>query len=163
MRRDGTTSPLRYVSCAVVLVALGTSLLACDSGDSEEVGATVPAVLVSGQTLSSPREVVVAAIDSPTDGWIVIHEQTASGSFGATLGFAPVDAGHNSDVAVTLDRDALDGETLYAMLHGDGGEIGVFEFPGPDVPITDATGAVVVKSFEVQVTTPDAVQATTPE
>lgn len=153
MRLD-CTSPLRSLSYAVVCLALGASLVACDGGDDTKVGDTVAAVAVSDQTLSAPREVVVKTVDTPTDGWIVIHEQTGSGSFGGVIGFASVLAGSHSDVAVTLDRDALDGETLYAMLHSDGGEIGDFEFPGPDVPVTDAAGAVVVKSFDVQVATP---------
>jgi hypothetical protein len=149
MHHNRTSSAARRLRYAAVALALATSLLACDDDGGTSVGDTVAAVVVSDQTLASPSAVVVKSVDTPTDGWIAIHEDTGAGSFGGVIGFAAVSAGMNDDVAVTLDRDALNGETLYAMLHIEGGEIGVYEFPGPDVPATTATGEVVAPAFEV--------------
>jgi hypothetical protein len=55
--------------------------------------------------------------------------------------------GENTDVVIEIDVAAAT-ETLYAMLHTDVGEVGTYEFPGDDVPVT-ADGEVVTPSFTV--------------
>jgi len=71
----------------------------------------------------------------------VIHAQ-ADGNPGAILGKTTLSDGENSDVLVEIDA-ANATETLYAMLHTDGGEVGTFEFPdGPDGPVMVAEGMV---------------------
>ena len=44
----------------------------------------------------------------------------------------------NSNVVVEIDAEAAT-PILHAMLHVDEGEVGTYEFPGPDVPVTVAT------------------------
>jgi subtilisin-like proprotein convertase family protein len=57
--------------------------------------------------------------------------------------------GRNENVLVQLDRDIVDGETLYAMLHIDAGILGVYEFPGADGPARDGAGNVIAPAFRV--------------
>jgi hypothetical protein len=37
------------------------------------------------------------------------------------------------------------------MLHSDAGQAGTFEFPGPDEPMTNANGGIIVLPFTVTV------------
>lgn len=129
-------------------------LSACDGDDGTPIEALEPLVVVAGQTLIDPAQVVISQVDVPADGWLAIHEDTGAGSFDGPIGFAAVRAGSNHDLTVTLSRDAVDGETLYAMLHVEAGEIGAFEFPGPDVPWFADGGAPIAPSFEVSVPLP---------
>ncbi|MCB9786648.1 MAG: hypothetical protein H6744_08130 [Deltaproteobacteria bacterium] len=138
----------RLARVTLAALALSFALSACDDGGTK-VGDTLPSVVVSDQSLLTPRAVVVDSVATPVDGWIVIHEDDGSGAFGDVIGYAPVAAGTSVDVGVTLDRDAVNGETLYAMLHIDGGEIGTYEFPGSDVPATTASGDIIAPAFEV--------------
>jgi len=79
-------------------------------------------------------------------GWLVIHAD-ADGSPGSVIGHQIVIDGRNEGVVVEIDRvQATD--TLYAMLHTDAGELGIFEFPGPDEPVT-VDGDVVTVPFQV--------------
>jgi plastocyanin len=52
---------------------------------------------------------------------------------------------------VVVEVDSMNAtDTVYAMLHVDNGEIGVFEFPdGPDGPVT-VNDQVVIKAFAIQ-------------
>ncbi len=50
------------------------------------------------------------------------------------IGFAPVKSGVNENVRVNLDTNQVT-NVMYAMLHTDAGEVGKYEFPGPDVPV----------------------------
>ena len=113
-----------------------------------------PAVTVSNQTADPANEVVVESVTAAADGWIVIHEDDGSGSFGAVLGQTFVNEGDNADVTVELSRDAVDGETLYAMLHIDDPADGNYTFDGSngeDGPVTDDDGDVITPSFTVTV------------
>ncbi|MEZ4268869.1 MAG: hypothetical protein R3F39_21140, partial [Myxococcota bacterium] len=110
-----------------------------------------PAVTVAAQTADPANQVVVAEVISSGPGFIVIHEDDGAGSFGAVLGHTAVVDGKNTAVKVTLSRDAVDGETLYAMLHTDAGVVGTYEFPGPDGPVLGDAGAPISPSFVVSV------------
>ena len=98
------------------------------------MAAHTPAVMVADQEIVDGA-VMVAEVVSNGPGWLVIHAQ-ADGKPGPILGYSPVNDGTNSDVKVELDLAGAT-ETLYAMLHTDGGKVGTWEFPGgPDAPIT---------------------------
>jgi predicted lipoprotein with Yx(FWY)xxD motif len=114
------------------------------------------AVRVVDQELGSGNTVTVASVTADAAGWLVIHAQ-ADGSPGPILGFAPVDAGENSDVVVDIDAAGAT-ETLYAMLHVDAGVEGEYEFPGDDGPAADAEGHIVTPPFSL--TIPNSVTAT---
>ncbi len=94
---------------------------------------------VADQAIADSK-VTVAKVFSDGPGWIVIHAQ-ADGKPGPILGFSPVADGENAEVAVEIDTAGAT-ETLYAMLHTDAGEMGTWEFPGPDAPVK--VGDVVI-------------------
>jgi predicted lipoprotein with Yx(FWY)xxD motif len=121
------------------------------SNETTEGAAVTNAVSVDDQSLSDDGTVTVASVTSDVDGWIVIHAQ-AEGRPGPIIGWAPVQAGENQDVMVEIDSAAATG-TLYAMLHVDAGTAGTYEFPGDDVPATDAAGNVVTPPFELALPT----------
>ncbi len=113
-----------------------------------------PSVTVSDQTVDPADEVVVGEVVSDGAGWIVIHEQDEAGdTFAGVIGHAAVSDGTNTDVSVTLDRDIVDGETLYAMLHVDDPADGQYNFDGnaadPEDPPVSSGGDIVVESFVV--------------
>ena len=93
-----------------------------------------PSLTVSAQDVIKGTITIAEAV-APEKGWIVVHADDA-GSFGPIIGQAPVEAGVSTELNVKIDVDAAT-ETLYAMLHVDGGVFGVFEFPGPDMPVLE--------------------------
>jgi hypothetical protein len=119
-------------------------------------GANEPSVTAEDQTVDPADEVVVAEVVANDAGWIVIHEQDGDGNVGDVIGHEAVTNGTNSDVAVTLDRDIVDGETLYAMLHIDDPADGEYRFDGtasdPEDPPVVSNGETVLDPFTV--TTP---------
>ena len=114
--------------------------------------AAKPGLTVSPQAAGSTVTIDAATI--PADGWLVIHainggKPVVPGS----LGDAPVKAGANTAVTVTLSEPAKPGTKVLAMLHGDTGETGVYEF-GPDSVSEDkplfVDGKPVVKPVAIQ-------------
>lgn len=77
--------------------------------------------------------VIVPKVYSDGPGWIVIHSNVAS-TPGAIIGYAPVVAGENLGVEVTIDPLSTT-KVLYAMLYTDAGLEGEFEVPGADEPV----------------------------
>jgi plastocyanin len=106
---------------------------------------TGSAVGVEVQPLSTVNTVVVPLVIAEGSGWIVIHADE-DGVPGAPLGYAGVEEGLNTDVSVPVDP-ATATHTVYAMLHVDAGQPGVFEFPGVDEPVAGAGGSVIAPSF----------------
>ena len=110
-----------------------------------------PAVTVSDQ-VSVDGHVVVDKVNYDGPGFIVIHADNGEGSFGAVIGSRAINAGNNFNVAVPIDTTQATG-TLYAMLHTDDGEIGVYEFgavEGADAPVA-VEGEVVSPAFNVDI------------
>jgi uncharacterized surface protein with fasciclin (FAS1) repeats len=107
--------------------------------DDEELAeiaddADAPSVTADDQT-SDGTIVTVSSVTAAQSGWMVIHLD-ADGRPGPVIGQTAVPAGTTDNVIVFLDED-ISGETaLWAMLHVDEGQPGVYEFPGPDVPVT---------------------------
>ena len=124
-----------------------------DDGDTDE--GTEPSIIAADQIVDPANEVTVDEVVSEGAGWIVIHEEDEAGEGpGPVIGNAAVNDGTSTDVTVTLDRDAEDGETLYAMLHVDDPADGNYTFDGSasepeDPPALDADGEVVVDPFTV--------------
>ena len=87
----------------------------------------------------------VVRVTANEAGFVVIHADD-NGSPGPGIGYAPVPAGVSANVIVPIDVEAAT-DTLYAMLHVDGGEADVYEGPGdPDGPVMRGD-AVVVHPF----------------
>jgi polyisoprenoid-binding protein YceI len=110
-----------------------------------EPAAVVPAVSVADQDIAAGT-VTVAEVVSAGAGWIVIHAD-AGGQPGPVIGYAAVADGANLDVSVDVAVDQAT-ETLYAMLHTDGGTVGTYEFPGADGPVS-VGDQVVTPAFQV--------------
>ena len=106
-----------------------------------------PSLTVHTQDVIKGTITIVEAVASEK-GWIVVHADDA-GSFGPIIGQAPVEAGVNTELTVKIDVDAAT-ETLYAMLHIDGGVFDVFEFPGPDMPVLEE-GDPISPAFRVTI------------
>ncbi|MCU0514110.1 MAG: hypothetical protein MUE40_16260 [Anaerolineae bacterium] len=92
--------------------------------------------------------VTIAHITTAQDGFVVIHDGDAT-SFGPVLGYAPISAGMNMDVVVTLDSAPT--MFVWPMLHVDTGTAGTYEFgtvEGADGPVVVngvvATAPIVV-------------------
>ncbi len=105
---------------------------------------------VADQTLNN-RTLTIARVIAPQDSWIVIYEDD-DGAPGAVIGHAQALQGERLDARVTLERDPVDGETLYAWLHEDTGASGTFEFDGAnglDLPLRHADDAPIGSSFEI--------------
>jgi LPXTG-motif cell wall-anchored protein len=108
----------------------------------------LPSVTVSDQE-SFGQQITIDAVVAGEAGWLVIH-QDADGRPGEVIGFVAVPEGRTTNVTVILDEPIEEDTLLWAMLHVDAGEVGVYEFPGPDRPVT-MEGMVVMSPFEVTV------------
>ncbi|MGB0588198.1 MAG: cupredoxin domain-containing protein [Myxococcota bacterium] len=130
------------------LAALALLITACGDDTTSTI---TPFVKASDQAPEAPYDtVVIDDIAAAEAGWIVVY-QDANGGFGRQLGHAAVKSGTSTQVAVTLIRTAVDGETLHALLHVDHGQDGDFEFPGQDEPVLTEGGEPVSGSFVVTV------------
>lgn len=112
---------------------------------SNEPFATVETVRVMDQALSKDGTLTVPSVLSAKDGWMVIHS-SAEGF--PVIGYAPVKAGLNLNVAVKIDDPSKVTEEVLAMLHVDAGTAGTYEFPGADVPVKDAAGNTIAPRFK---------------
>lgn len=92
--------------------------------------------------------ITVASVTAAADGWIVAHLDEG-GKPGKVLGQTQVKAGANKNVAIKLSEAVPVGGKLWPMLHIDAGTAGTYEFPGPDAPVKDAAGAIVMKQITV--------------
>ncbi|HSM56705.1 MAG TPA: SH3 domain-containing protein [Candidatus Sulfomarinibacteraceae bacterium] len=109
-----------------------------------EPPAAASSVTVENQELGDDAMVTVPRVDSEVDGWLVIHAE-ADGAPGPVIGYTAVSAGANENVSVEVDLEGVT-PTLYAMLHQDTGEMGVYEFPDADPPVR-VDDQVVVRPF----------------
>ena len=128
------------LSIVMVLLLIGGRVLAQD---------TAPQVTVQNQFISN-NSVTIENVFSDGAGWLVVHADSGEGAPGAVIGYAPVQDGTNANVLVVLDTVNIT-PTLYAMLHEDTGEAGVYEFgtvEGADVPVS-VNDAVIAPPFEV--------------
>lgn len=107
-----------------------------------------PAVVAHDQVLGDDGLLVIDRVTAVSDGWLVIHGDD-NGAVGPVLGYAPVTAGDNEQVQVTIDPLQAS-PTLYAMLHTDVGTIGRYEFPGVDAPV-QVDGAALSAGFAIEV------------
>ena len=120
--------------------------------------AAVPALAQAAPSVDVADQVVldgtvtIAKATLAEPGFMVIHRQEG-GSVGPVIGQRLLSPGDNFNVAVPIDASQAT-STLYAMLHFDTGAVGVYEFgsvEGADLPVTDASGAVVAPPFAVSV------------
>jgi hypothetical protein len=105
-----------------------------------------PSVTVEDQPIVDDTVTVAQAV-SVGPGWIAIHADQ-DGAPGPVIGHCDaLTEGVTSDIVIEIDADAAT-DTLYAMLHTDAGEVGTYEFPGPDGPV-QVNGEVVTPAFNI--------------
>jgi hypothetical protein len=142
----------------LVLAALPLAALAACASESARMESMPPPPAASAVAASSQpvvdETVTIDSVTATADGFVVIHE-VIDGQVQApqSIGHAPVKAGTTGNVPVRLDQPVAPGSTLLAMLHGDTGTIGVYEFgPGSvdnDKPVV-VDGKPVVVTFSVE-------------
>ncbi len=91
--------------------------------------AMAPMVEASDQDVSNG---VVSAefVAAGENGWLVVHRTDADMKPGPVVGYAPLRAGKNQDVAAILSDEVKSGEMLMLMVHSEAGgmKTGVFEY-----------------------------------
>src|SRR6476646_5715830 len=157
----------------VALTALGVLVLAACGSDSNSSSTTVatpttaaaaatPTTAASGSaTTAAAGGAVTGSLDASDQtsdgtqlkvpdvtingaaGFIAIH-QDANGSPGPVVGHVAIPQGDSKDVVVKLDSKVATG-AFWPMLHLDAGQIGTYEFPGPDGPVKSGSDIVMKK------------------
>jgi hypothetical protein len=95
--------------------------------------------------------ILLDSVTAAQDGWVVVYKDPNLTS-GEIVGYAPVKAGTNKDVKVTIDTAKVgEAPTLWARLHVDNDVAGIFEWglrglPYNDVPVVQ-NGQFVVTGF----------------
>lgn len=125
-----------YFSLAIVLIFA--------SGPIVQAQFAPDVFVVDQPVIDGTVTVSRAVINEP--GWIVIHADE-NGAPGPVIGFSPLIAGINAEVLVEVDLDGVT-DTLYAMLHMDQGEVGIYEFPGTNGPVI-VNDAIITPPFMV--------------
>jgi len=137
----------RLIALSILLASLVGTVL-CQSAENEKAGIT-PSLTVADQTAvgdSMVANVTVAEAISDGPGWVVIHNNLF-GHPGGAVGYTHVDSGNNSNIVVTIHAFVAT-DNLFAVLHYDRGEIGVFEYPTIDTEQM-AEGEIMIKPFTV--------------
>ena len=132
----------------MVVIAVITALLMMAISVNAQME---PAVEVSEQVVLNGT-VTVAKVVSEGPGFIVIHKDNGEGSFGPVIGYRWVNPGENFNISVPINASEAT-STLYAMLHVDSGEVGVYEFgtvEGADGPVV-VDGAPLSPGFSAAV------------
>lgn len=91
--------------------------------------APAPSVTAANQDVSNgivSAEMVVAG----ENGWMVVHRTDMEMKPGPVVGYAPLRAGENTDVAAILTEDVAAGDMLMLMVHSEVGGVttGGFEY-----------------------------------
>ncbi|NIQ04689.1 MAG: cupredoxin family copper-binding protein [Candidatus Korarchaeota archaeon] len=131
------------VLIAIFIVIGGVAVLYLRMPGTEK--APTPSVTVRDQFIENGR-IIIDEVVANQSGWIVIHNNTADDAPGPVVGHAAVERGANTNVSVQLDTEVA--FKLWAMLHLDTGEEGVYEFPDADPPVK-VEGQIVVQPFNI--------------
>jgi LPXTG-motif cell wall-anchored protein len=103
-------------------------------------------VSAADQAISNAT-LIVAEVNSSQDGWIAVHVDQG-GKPGPVIGHAAAPKGKTTNLAVKLEQDVAVGAKLWPMLHIDAGNIGAYEFPGPDAPVV-VNNDIVMKQLTI--------------
>lgn len=123
-----------FLITLALLTLLAGSFLTVSAQDDDMMD--VPSVEVTDQ-LSLDGTVVVDSAYSEGPGFIVIHADNGEGGPGPVLGNRWIGPGWSYNIEVAIDTQGAT-HTLFAMLHADTGEVGVYEFgsvEGADGPV----------------------------
>ena len=131
----------------ILLACLFVVVLAVPAAAQDMMGE--PSVEVADQ-VSLDGTVTIASAYSAGPGFVVIHIDNEGGP-GPVIGNAALNPGWNYNIPVSIDT-SMATPVLFAMLHTDTGEVGVYEFgtvEGADGPVRDASDNVITPSFNV--------------
>ena len=109
---------------------------------------TLGALTASAESMIAPAGIAawgssvnVGSVTAEKDGYLVVHRTDFTGTIpGTVIGHAPVKAGENTDVAITLEKKAEPGAKLIVMLHEEGDND--TDFDAADKPATSGRGPV---------------------
>jgi hypothetical protein len=139
-----TAARLRAALAFRALPALGWVVLLVALASCQTLAHTGPAISVPDQ--GGKFGIVAAArVTSDGPGWLVIYRDVDAAP-GPVLGWAAVTTGVSWNVRVKLGPGLT--QHLWAVLHVDAGEMGSFEYPGPDAPVA-VDGRIIRKRFEL--------------
>ena len=113
---------MKSLILSAVFAATATAALAASHGMAP--GVTAADQSVANGVVSADR--VIAA----ENGWLVVHRTDAAMKPGPVVGYAPLRAGENIDVAAILNEEVKPGEMLMLMVHSEAGgmKTGAFEY-----------------------------------
>ncbi|UCG26279.1 MAG: hypothetical protein JSW55_09955 [Chloroflexota bacterium] len=103
---------------------------------------------VNDQQLHEDGRLTIARVETSQPGWVVVNKDE-DGDIGEIMGYVEVAAGVIEDLVIEIDPLVATPQ-LYAVLHADEGEPGLFEFPGPDSPI-QVDSSAVASDFMVEI------------
>ena len=103
-------------------------------------------------------QITIDSVTALQTGWIVIHPDNGSNApiVPGVIGKARIDSGITTLLSIRLDSVVVNGEILWAMLHADDGQVGVYEFDGigtHDQPIMQDS-IIVMTRFAISQTDP---------
>jgi hypothetical protein len=113
---------MKIAFLAVAAAACATPALSADHAMS-------PAVETMDQSVAEGT-VTAERIVAAENGWLVVHRTDAEMKPGPVVGYAPLRAGENLDVAAILTEEVQPGEMLMLMVHSEAGgmKTGIFEY-----------------------------------
>jgi hypothetical protein len=120
MRNEFNTFKMMSVSIALALTVGSAGVVAA------QVAAGTPAI---GETIAaSGNTATFDTVETAQDGYLVIH-RTENGVVvdGEAIGTAPLAAGLNDDVSVTVEEPLVPGATYVAQIYNDTNDNGIFE------------------------------------
>ena len=129
--------------------------------EEEEEEPEAPSSISARYQESDGSSVTVANVVAGSDSWLAIRADEAFAP-GAVLGYAATPAGEYMDLVIELDEPLTEDAMVWAVLHVDDGEIGLFEFPDGDEPL-HYNNAIVMGPFNVAVAGADEEEAMTEE
>jgi hypothetical protein len=119
-------------ACSAYRASVGQANQQAQPNPTAAVAGENPSVTVNDQQYNG-TSVIVADAFSQGPGWMVIHAQS-NDNIGDAIGETQLQPGDNKNVVVKIDPSKATA-VMYAMLHVDAGNVGKYEFPGPDVPV----------------------------
>lgn len=104
-----------------------------------------PSVEAADQAIAENGVVTLERVEALEPTWVAVHSD-ADGQIGPVIGARLLEPGLHEGVTMTIDwRRGT--PALYAVLHEDDGEAGVFEYPDGDLPVLKS-GEPFVAAFK---------------
>lgn len=154
----------KYVIYIIVAILVGAGILFYSQYSQQKAGTQVqqpvsksPNLIVSSQSLVG-NEIVIDSLYLDKPGYVVVHKET-EGKPGAVIGHSDLISGEKTNLKVTVDA-SQSGTKVFAMLHYDDDNDGVYGFPDEDKPVL-LEGSVLVKPISITQQPPQQPQQST--